>query len=160
VAISQQITTVGYTVVTKPVKSDAGERTVSLDRATLSALRDYHARRARWRLAAGADWPGTGLFFVKPDGQPWHPDLVTERFEKLVAAAGLPPIRLHDLRHCAATFLKASGSDMKSIQETLGHSSITLTSDTYTSVIHELEVERAKADAAAALVPRTHRRAA
>jgi integrase len=71
-----------------------------------------------------------------------------------VAAASLPPIRLHDLRHCAATFAKASGADMKDIQELLGHSSITISSDTYTSVVHELETERAKAEAAAAIVPR------
>ncbi|MFG2041681.1 hypothetical protein [Dactylosporangium sp. NPDC048998] len=56
-----------------------------------------------------------------------------------------------------AVLLKAAGADMKDIQETLGHSSITITADTYTS-IHELELERAKADAAAALVPR-HRKA-
>ncbi len=86
---------------------------------------------------------------------PWHPDHVSERFEELVEAAGLPPIRLHDLRHCAATYLKAAGADLKDIQETLGHSSIAITGDTYTSVIHELETERAKADAASALVPRT-----
>ncbi len=71
--------------------------------------------------------------------------------------SGLPPIRLHDLRHCAATFLKASGSDLNDIKEMLGHS--TITSDTYTSVIQELETERAKAEAAAALVPRAIRRA-
>jgi integrase len=48
---------------------------------------------------------------------------------------------------------------MKDIQETLGHSSIAITADTYTSVIHELEAERAKADAASALVPRNRRQA-
>jgi integrase len=157
--ISQQITTLGYTPVTKIVKSDAGDRPVALDAASLIALRGYHARRNRWQLVSGPSWPHSGLFFVQPDGQPWHPDTVSNRFEQLVAAAGLPPIRLHDLRHCAATYLKAAGADLKDIQETLGHSSIAITSDTYTSVIHELEAERAKADAAAALVPRTRRQA-
>jgi integrase len=157
--VSQQITTVGYKPVVKKVKSDAGDRTITLDTATTTALRAYHARRNRWQLVNGAAWPRTGLFFVQPDGHPWHPDTVTNRFEHLVADAGLPPIRLHDLRHCAATYLKAAGADMKDIQETLGHSSITITADTYTSVIHELDAERAKANAAAALVPRTPRRA-
>jgi integrase len=55
------------------------------------------------RPPAANEWLHTGLFFVKPDGQPWHPELVSERFERLVTDAGLPPIRLHDLRHCAAT---------------------------------------------------------
>ncbi len=155
ITIAQQITTVGWTPVTKKVKSDAGERTIALDHATRTALRTYHARRARWTLVNGPAWPNTGLFFVQPDGTAYHPDTVSRRFEQLVAEAQLPPIRLHDLRHCAATYLKAAGADLKDIQETLGHSSIAITGDTYTSVIHELETERAKADAASALVPRT-----
>jgi integrase len=158
ITVSQQITTIGWTPVTKKVKSEAGERTVSLDATTLAGLRGYRARRARWQLVNGPAWPNTGLFFVQPDGTAYHPETVSTRFEQLVADADLPPIRLHDLRHCAATFLKAAGADMKDIQETLGHSSITITGDTYTSVVHELDTERAKADAAAALVPRTSRR--
>jgi integrase len=89
--VSQQITTLGYTPVTKIVKSDAGDRTVPLDTASLTALRAYHARRNRWQLISGASWPNTGLFFVQPDGHPWHPDTVSNRFEQLVADAGLPP---------------------------------------------------------------------
>ncbi|MFF5230968.1 tyrosine-type recombinase/integrase [Dactylosporangium sp. NPDC000521] len=108
-------------------------------------------------MASGDEWPDSGDFIVKSDGTPWHPDHVSERFEELVEAAELPPIRLHDLRHRAATYLKATGADLNDINETLGHSSITITSDTYTSVIQELETERAKADAAAALVPRAAR---
>lgn len=153
--ISQQITTCGSAVLTKKVKSDAGDRTVPLDQVTTAALRGYRAQRASRQLAAGAHWPDTGLFFVRPDGHPWHPDMVTRRFYRLVGSADLPPIRLHDLRHCAATFLKAAGADLKDIQATLGHSSIAITADTYTSVIHELDSERRKADAAAALVPRS-----
>jgi integrase len=160
IVISQQLAAVGYTPVVKSVKSESGNRVLSLDKITIAALRAYHARRARWQLVSGETWPNTGFFFVRPDGQPWHPDTVSNRFEQLVRDADLPPIRLHDLRHCAATFLKAAGADLKDVQELLGHSSITLTSDTYTSVIAELDVERAKAEAAAALVPRRPRHAA
>jgi integrase len=116
--IAQQITTVGWTPVTKTVKSDAGDRTIPLDTVSLTALRAYHARRARWRLVNGPSWASTGLFFVQPTGIAYHPETVSTRFEQLVADAGLPPIRLHDLRHCAATYLKASGADLKDIQET------------------------------------------
>jgi len=130
---------------------------VPLDAGSVAALRAYHARRHRWQLVSGPTWPHTGLFFVQPDGSPWHPESASNRFEQLVADSGLLPIRLHGLRHCAATYLKAAGADVKDIQETLGHSSIAITADTYTSVIHELEAERAKADAACALIPRAHR---
>jgi integrase len=155
--IRQQITTIGYTPITKDVKTDAGDRTVTLDRGTLTIQKAHRVRRAKWQLVSGSDWPDTGLFYVQPDGTAWHPETVSNRFEQLVAAAGLPPIRLHDLRHCAVAFVKASGADMKDIQELLGHSSITISSDTYTSVVHELATERAKAEAAAAIVPRNRK---
>jgi integrase len=61
-------------------------------------------------------------------------------------------VRLHDLRHCAATYLRHGGADLKEVQETLGHSNIAITSDTYTSLI--LELRRGHADAAADLIPR------
>ncbi|MEV8504543.1 site-specific integrase [Actinoplanes sp. NPDC051475] len=156
----QQITTDGYTPVTKSLKSDSSERTVTLDDSTVANFRSYLAMRARWQLVSGHTWVTTGLMFVQPGGQPWHPDTVTKRFDDLVEKSGLPPIRLHDLRHCAATYLKASGADIKDIQETLGHSTHNLTADTYTSVLHELETEREKANAAVALVPRSGRKAA
>lgn len=64
----------------------------------------------------------------------------------------LPPIRLHDLRHGAATLALAAGVDLKIVQEMLGHSTITLTADTYTSVLPQ--VAQAAAEATARLVPR------
>lgn len=67
--------------------------------------------------------------------------------------AGLPPIRLHDLRHGAATLALAAGVDMKVVQAMLRHSSITITSDTYTSVLPD--VARAAAEATAKIIPRT-----
>src|SRR3954462_10421695 len=93
-----------------------------------------------------------GLELRSPRRTAWHPQTVSDRFDYLVTASGLPPVRLHDLRHCAATYLRHGGADLKEIQEVLGHSTIGLTSDTYTSVI--LELRRPNADAAANLIPR------
>ncbi|WP_261987032.1 tyrosine-type recombinase/integrase [Actinomadura sp. HBU206391] len=86
-----------------------------------------------------------------------HPAYVTEQFEQLAMEAGLPPIRLHDLRHGAATILLRAGHDMKVVQETLGLSSITIASDTYTSVLPDLARESAE-DAAAIIVNAGKRR--
>ncbi|MGW6936496.1 tyrosine-type recombinase/integrase [Lentzea sp. NPDC054927] len=69
--------------------------------------------------------------FTELDGSPLHPAAVTDLFNALVEQAGLPPIRLHDLRHGAATFALASGADMKVVSTMLRHSSITITADTY-----------------------------
>jgi Phage integrase family len=75
-------------------------------------------------------------------------------FEQLAYLAGLPPIRLHDLRHGAATLLLAAGHDMKVVQETLGLSSITIAADTYTSVPPQLARQSAE-DVAALIRPAT-----
>ena len=80
------------------------------------------------------------------------PATVTDEFHRLAFEAGLPPIRLHDLRHGAATIALAGGVDMKTVQAMLRHSSITITADTYTSVLPE--VAKRAAGAAAAVVPR------
>jgi len=143
--INNQIATHGYKPTQKPPKSRAGNRDVVLDDETTRVMTAYHARKAGQRLAAGANWPDTDLFFVRPDGQPWHPNTVTQRFRKLVKKSGLPPIRLHDLRHGAATLALDAGVDIKVVQEQLGHSTSTLTRDTYQSVVKQLHHNAADA---------------
>ena len=69
---------------------------------------------------------------------------------KAARSAGLPPIRLHDLRHGAASLALAAGADLKVVQDMLGHASIVLTADTYTSVLPE--VARQAAEDTAALI--------
>jgi len=61
------------------------------------------------------------LVFATVDGQPLNPDGVSQRFERLVARSGLPPVRLHDLRHGAAAIGLSAGVSMKAISEQLGH---------------------------------------
>ncbi len=92
ITITEQRTSVGYKPITKPVKSRAGERVVPLAEDTVTVLRAYLARRNGWKLVSGSDWPDTGMFFVRPDGKPWHPETITQRFDNLVAASCLPPV--------------------------------------------------------------------
>ncbi len=131
---------------------------VALDSATVEVLKAHRKRQMRERLKWGEAYVETGRVFTQDDGEWLHPTWVTDQFQHLATEAELPPIRLHDLRHGAATLALAAGADMKVVQEMLGHSSITITSDTYTSVLPE--VPKKAAEDAARLVPRQDRRTA
>ncbi|MGO4757378.1 site-specific integrase, partial [Streptomyces sp. 2MCAF27] len=80
---------------------------------------------------------------------------VSDEFRRICRRASLPPINLRDLRHCAATLIHAGGGDLHAIKETLRHSGIQLASDTYASLLEEVDQEIA--EKAAALVPRARR---
>jgi integrase len=77
----------------------------------------------------------------------FKPDWITKLFRDLNAESGLPPVRLHDLRHGAASLSLAAGNDLKTVQNMLGHASIVLTADTYTSVLPTLARQAAEATA-------------
>jgi integrase len=89
---------------------------------------------------------------------PREPADVTDHFRHLTTQAGLPPIRLHDLRHGAATMGLAAGVQMKVISSRLRHPSPHFTAKYYGDVLPELS--HAAAEATAAVVPlRRHRSA-
>src|SRR6185437_8905634 len=92
------------------------------------------AERVRW----GSAWTDTGLVFTREDGAAYHPAHLSGRFERLAFAAGLPPIRFHDLRHGAATLALAGGADIAAVSRLLRHSSVQITADIYTEVLPEL----------------------
>lgn len=139
------------------VKSDSGWRTIPLDRANTLLLELWRRRQAAERESAGDDWRESGRVFTADDGAPLRIDFIGDHFDVLVARHGLPPVRFHDLRHCAATYLLASGSDIKMVAETLGHSKSAFTADTYVNVLPDLAV--AAAEAAVAVIPRKRREA-
>jgi integrase len=85
--------------------------------------------------------------FTWPDGRGLSPDWLTHRFHHLVASSGLPPVRLHGLRHGAATLALAARTDMKIVQHVLGHSSYACTADTYAAVLPDNDREAAEATA-------------
>lgn len=133
-------------------KSDAGDRTVALDAETVADLRRHRREQDIERKNAGDDWNDSGFEFTDEQGGRLHPADVTYAFHMIAYLAGLSPIRLHDLRHGAATLLLAAGYDLKVVQETLGLSSITIAADTYTSVLPQL-ARRSAEDVAALIRP-------
>ncbi|MGW5688491.1 tyrosine-type recombinase/integrase [Nonomuraea sp. NPDC003754] len=148
IGIHWQITQLGWTPIQGSPKTDASDREIAVDAQTMVLLKEHRKHQARERLAAGEDWVDSDFVFTDEMGRPLHPQHVTDRFYWLCYQAGLPPIRLHDLRHGAATAMLAAGVDIKIVQETLGHTSSAFTRDTYTSVYPEAAAAAAEATAA------------
>jgi integrase len=132
-----------------PLKTESSLRAVALDPETVIVLRVHRSRQERHFIKAGVT--PQGWVFTRDDGEPLSPSYLTHKFNDLVEEAGLSPVRLHDLRHGAATLMLLAGQELKTIADQLGHSSVVLTADTYLSVAVELGL---KAAAAARLVLR------
>jgi hypothetical protein len=84
------------------------------------------------------------LVFTSTIGTPLDERNVRREFKELLKEAELPPMRIHDLRHTTATLLLAQGVSPRVVMETLGHSQISLTMDTYTYVLPSLQREAAE----------------
>jgi hypothetical protein len=136
---------------------------IALDRTTVAGLAEHRDRQRAEAVAYGPGYRDSGYVFTCLNGDPMAPDRLTRTFKKLTALAGLPPIRLHDLRHGAASLALSAGVELKVVQEMLGHSSIVLTADTYTPVLPDAAHAAAEKVAdliikAGCLVPGTRRR--
>jgi integrase len=81
---------------------------------------------------AGSLWLNSRCVFTTPFGTPVDPRNDYREFKKLLARGQLPPVRLHDLRHTAASLLLAQNVPARVVMEILGHSQIALTMNTYT----------------------------
>jgi integrase len=135
-------------------KTPAARRTVDLDDQTVGALERWRFRQIEDRLARGASWPKTvalasgeqvehELVFTRPTGCWIPPSKVGQAFHRLRQRAGLPHIRLHDLRHTHATLLLAGGMNAKVVAERLGHNSVSITLDLYGHVLPSMGREAA-----------------
>lgn len=105
-------------------KSEQRRRTVPVERihpGTIAALRRLRAQQAADRLAAGSSWHDSGLVYVDALGRPASLEGYSDRFRRVVAAAGLPDIHLHALRHSLAQLLIRRGATIDAAAALLGH---------------------------------------
>ncbi|HEV2123235.1 MAG TPA: tyrosine-type recombinase/integrase [Chloroflexota bacterium] len=124
-------------------KTDLSRRTVTLPASAVGALRTQRTRQLEARLLAGARWQEADFVFTSTIGTPLEPSNVVARLHRLLAEAGLPRQRFHDLRHCAASLLLAGGVAPRTIMGILGHSQISLTMNTYAHLSPALEHDAA-----------------
>jgi integrase len=146
----------GWTPVEETPKTEDAAATIALDSLNVTVLRAHRRRRDADRARLGAAWVDTGNVFTEEDGSWLHPEKDSDEHRHIIERAGLPPVSLRDVRHAAAGPIhRASGGDIHAVKEVLRHSTIQLTSNTYTPLLRELDQENA--ERAALLVPRSRR---
>lgn len=120
-------------------KTASSRRKIVLSPYLVEVLKQHRIRQLAERLRAGNTWEEHDLVFCNRHGAFREPSGVFHAFQRLLKEAELPPMRFHDLRHSAATLLLAMDVHPKVVQELLGHSSITMTLNTYSHVLPSLQ---------------------
>ncbi len=142
VSISQSRVHTTLGVIEKAPKTQTGKRTITIGHDVANALRDAKAIYDE-TVTNKPGFKDLGYVLFKDNGDPFHPDSLTQKWERFVTKHGLPPIRLHDLRHSNATAMIAAGINAKVIQHRLGHANVSITLNTYTHVLPEMDQEAA-----------------
>lgn len=126
-------------------KTRSSRRKIVLPDEVLGVLKMHQERQEEARIKVGAKWQERGLVFCNRYGEftvEWWYTVVM--FRRLLAEAGLPEMRFHDLRHSMATILLAENVLPKVVQERLGHSTIATTMDTYSHVLPSMQEDVAR----------------
>jgi integrase len=124
-------------------KTKLSRRLIVVPEVLIPMLRRHRARQAELRLAAGTAWHDSGLVFTGRNGGPLDARALRTEFAALIERAGVSKVRFQDLRHSAASLLLAQGVSLRAVMELLGHSTITLTANTYGHVSKEMRADTA-----------------
>jgi integrase len=125
-------------------KTASSRRVVALDATTVDVLRRHRKRQAKERLATYGAYDDHDLVFCQEDGSPIPRHRPTFALKRRAREVGLPVIRLHDLRHTAATLMLEAGIDVKVVSDTLGHANVRITMDLYQHVRQQVHVDAAE----------------
>ena len=130
----------GEPVRTKAPKSGRA-RTVTLNASCVELLQRLSQQHTLERMKLGTAWNGDDWVFTQWDGSIMHTQTPSRQFDKFLKKNGIPHRKFHSLRHTSATLLLYNGTDLKTVQERLGHADFTTTN----KYLHL--VEQADADA-------------
>ena len=126
-----------------PTKTEESQRSIRLPDLVVSSLVAHRERQQLEQLAAGDDWVETGRVFTTTRGTMLDARNLLRSYYLLREVAALPKIRFHDLRHSAATLLRAAGIPTPAISKLLGHASTRTTEEVYSHVLPDMERQAA-----------------
>ena len=126
-----------------PPKNDK-KRIIPMAASVAELFRLQKQKQDEMRTLLGDKWIETGLVFSGPFGGYLSHRTVYDCFKRLVAKIGIPEARVHDLRHTYAVACLESGVDIKTLQENLGHATVTFTLDVYGHVSEKMRRQSAE----------------
>lgn len=135
----------GKGLVRSDPKTNQSRRTLPVGGLVVDALWRRRSHQKLQRAFAGERWKDTGFVFTTQVGTPIDPRKLLKTFQTLAARASVPVTRFHDQRHFFATVHLEDGTNVRVVQEALGHSTVTTTLATYSHVtaqVHRLSAER------------------
>ncbi len=125
-------------------KSSSSRRAIELDEIDVKVLRQHRRQQLEEQLAFGGQWRDPDRVFTSPVGGRIYPPDITKAYHALIDRAGLPRIRLHDIRHTLATLMLKAGEATKVVTERLGHSTTAYTQDAYQEVMPGMQRDAAR----------------
>lgn len=130
-------------IETKAPKSAAGIRDLTIGQNLLEVLQAARQQYMRDLHNQGSSFTDSNLVIRQPNGKPYRPESMTQKWERFVKANGLKPIRFHDLRHSCTTALLQAGVDPKTVQTRMGHADISVTMNTYAHTTKSMDQKAA-----------------
>ncbi len=141
VSINRGLVSVGYELHVSRGKTSNSRRLINIDPTTVDVLAAWRNWQQTEQKVVGIE--PAGWVFANAAGQPIHPHSISQTFERIVARADVPKIRLHDMRHTHATLLIKAGVPVKVVSERLGHRNSAFTIDTYQHILPGMQAEAA-----------------
>jgi integrase len=132
----------GQLLLKEPKRSS--KRTLNLPQVILSELLEHRRRHEEERIFAGSRWKDGDFVFTTGIGTPLEPRNLDRAYSQILKMAKLPRVRIHDLRHTAASLLLCQGVHPRVVMELLGHSQIAVTMNTYSHVVPALRRDAAE----------------
>jgi len=138
IRIYRQLQRIGGVYQLVPLKNDKA-RQITPAPSVMQILAQQRRTQAEWRLKAGEAWSNGGFVFTDELGGHTRRETVYRNFKRIIAELGLPETRFHDLHHSYAVAAIQSGDDIKTLQENLGHATVSFTLDIYGHVTEQMQ---------------------
>ena len=126
-------------VYTSTLKTKKSRRDIHVGKMELGLLKQYQKAQLEERISKGDQWVDSGRLFTKWNGEPIHPESVSEWFRRFMKNSGLPYITVHQCRHTSSTIMLAGGVPITTVSKRLGHSRTSTTLDIYSHALKEMD---------------------